>query len=892
MAWVHRIWNVLTPSRLSRDLEREIAFHIAERRDELIAGGMEPEAASREAARRFGNPLLQKERTRDVDVVVWLDSLVADVRHALRGLRRNPGFTAVAVLSLALGIGANTAIFSLANALLLKSLPVRDPAALVQVTMGTESGGYFTNPLWEAIRDRQKVFSGAFAFAGQRFTLTRGGPARRAPGALVSGGFFPTLGVTPAAGRLLAPSDDLRGCAPVAAVSEGFARREYGGAQTAVGRTLSLDGHSFAVVGVTDPAFSGIEVGSPVDVYVPLCSIAVLRDDPEVLDHRSMWYLQVVGRLADGTTRARAAAQLASVAPDVYRSTLPPKWGADDQKEYLASKLEVQPAARGLSELRDSYGKALMILMGIVALVLLVACANIANLLLARAASRQGESAIRQTLGAGRARLVRQLLTETVVLSLVGAAAGVVFASWASRLLVRFLSTGSRTVWLDLSLDLRVLGFTFLVALLTGLLFGLAPARHAARPRLHGVTRESGRGIVEGSARHRAGKALVLAQVAISLVLVVAAGLLVGSFRTLSTLDPGFRAQGVLVVRADFDGAGYDDAGLAIARGELLRRLRALPGVDAASASLLTPLGNMRWNELLVVPGYSPQNPRDAMAYFNAVSAGYFATMGTPLLAGRDLAEGDGAGAPRVAVVNQAFARKFLGPGSPLGKTFSTRVADGAGEPMQIVGVVGDAKYSSLDEEPPPTVYQPQGQVSEFGSTSSYELRSSGSLGALLGPVKDAVAQVSPAITIDTTTLADQLAVTLARPRLLATLSGFFGVLALLLAVIGLYGTLSYAVTRRRGEIGVRMALGAAGREVLRMVLAEAGLLVVAGLALGTALALVATRSLAAFLYGVEATDPTTLGIAAGILGITALGAGLIPAARAARTQPFAILRE
>jgi hypothetical protein len=394
MAWYQRAWNVLRPARLSRELDREIAFHIAERRDELIAGGMEPQEASREAARRFGNPLLQKERTRDADVVVWLESLLADVRHALRGLKRNPGFTAVAVLSLALGIGANTAIFSLTNALLLKSLPVREPGSLLRVTMGTDNGGYFTNPLWEAIRDRQKVFSGVFAYGGQRFKLTRGGPARRAPGAIVSGGFFPTLGVTPAAGRLLAPSDDVRGCSPVAAVSAGFAEREYGSAEAAVGRALSLDGHTFAVVGVTDPAFSGIEVGSPVDVYVPLCTLVVLRDDPAILDHRSKWYLQVVGRLADGVTPGRAGAQVAMVAPAVFRATLPPDWGSVDQKEYLASKLEVLPAAKGLSELREGYGKALTILMGVVALVLLVACANIANLLLARVScSRAGPAA-------------------------------------------------------------------------------------------------------------------------------------------------------------------------------------------------------------------------------------------------------------------------------------------------------------------------------------------------------------------------------------------------------------------------------------------------------------------------------------------------------------------
>jgi len=892
MAWYHRVWNVLTPGRVSRDIEREMEFHLAARRDELIACGMDPQTATREAARRFGNPLLQKERTRDADIVVWLESLLADVRFALRGLRRNPGFTTVAMLSLALGIGANTAIFSLTNALLLKSLPVRDPGTLVHLTLGTPDWTAFTNPLWEAIRDRQSALSGIFAYGSQRFELTRGGPARRALGAMISGSFFPTLAVTPSAGRLLAPADDQRGCPALAVVSHAFAEREFGSAAAAVGRTLSLDGHSVPVVGVTERGFTGIEVGVPMDVYVPLCSIAVLQDDPAVLDHRSRWFLDVIGRLPERTTIQRANAQLRTIAPAVYRATVPPNFGADEQKEYLASKLEVVPAANGLSDVRDKYGRALMILMGIVALVLLVACANIANLLMARAATRHAESAIRLTLGAGRGRLVRQLLTETVVLSLLGAAVGMLFARFASGLLVHFLTTRNRTVWLDLSLDARVLGFTFLVAVVTGLLFGLVPARHASRAGLQVRARGGGRGVIDGGTRHRAGKILVLAQVALSLVLVMAAGLLVGSFRRLSTLDPGFQARGVLVVRADFGSDKLDDTGLILARRDLLRRLRALPGVDQASTSLLTPMGSMRWNEALVVPGYAASGPRDAVAFFNAVSDGYFTAMGTPLVAGRDLAESDGAGAPRVAIVNRAFARKFFGARDPLGKTFSTINGDAPKPPMQIVGVVGDAKYSSLDEEPPPTVYQPFGQAEEIGSTFCYELRTARPPGSLLPAVQAAAAQVSPRITLDATPLDDQLAATLSRPRLLATLSGFFGVLALLLAVIGLYGTLSFAVTRRRGEIGVRMALGAAGREVLRMIFAEAGWLVLAGIALGTVLALAATRVLATFLYGVEATDPATLGIAAGVLGLTALGAGLLPAARAARTQPIETLRQ
>jgi len=891
MAWYHRAWNVVRPERLSRDLDREIEFHLAERTDELIAEGMAPEAAAREAARRFGNRMLQKDRTRDVDVVVWLESFVSDVRYALRGLRRSPVFTLVAVLSLALGIGANTAIFSLTNAILLRTLPVREPGALMQVTFGGDDGETFTNPQWEQIRDRQTVFSGAFAYGTRAFNLTTGGLIRRAAGATVSGDFFPTLGVVPAAGRLLDPSDDVAGCPAAAVVSDRFSRREYGGAG-AIGRTLSLDGQSFSVVGVTEPSFTGISVGAPVDVYVPLCTMPLLEGDPDILQERSTWYLSLLGRLKDGVAPDQARAQLGAVAPAVFRATVPGRWGKDGQARYLKRTLDARPASTGLSDVRNRYGRALTILMGVVGLVLLIACANIANLLLSRAAARREESAIRQALGAGRTRLVRQLLTETVVLSLLGAGLGALFAGWASRLLVSFLSSGEQPVWLDLSPDGRVLAFTLAVAVATGVLFGLAPAWLAAGADPGSATRSAARGRIRGGTRHRAGKALVLGQVALSLVLVAAAGLLVGSFHTLSTLDPGFRRDGVVLVNADFTNTGFDDGRRAVARGALLEALRSLPGVQSASASMITPVSGIMWNEDVVTDGFTPEDRDDSLAYFNTVSDGYFETLGTPLLTGRDLAATDDDGAPRVAVVNQAFADKFLGGQSPLGKTFSTRSGDTTNDPVQVVGVVGDAKYMSLTEDPPPTVYLPFGQGDVFGTRRTYALRTSAPPAALLGAIKASAARVSAGITLEVKPLSDQLASSLTRARLLATLSGFFGGLALLLAVIGLYGTLSYAVTRRRGEIGVRMALGATAREVIRMVFTEAGLLILGGIALGTVLALAATRLIASFLYGVQATDPVTLAAAAGVLALTALGAALLPATRAATVEPIDVLRE
>jgi len=891
MAWFHRLGNVLRPGRHAREIARELEFHVAERRDALIAAGLAPEAAAREAERRFGNRLLQTERTRDAGVVVWLESLVADLRYALRGFRRNPGFAAVAILSLALGIGANTALFTLTNAVLLRSLPVRDPGALVRLTKDEADDDAFTNPLWEAIRDRQNVFDGVFAYAGMRFNLAEAGPVRRTNGALVSGGFFSTLGVRAESGRLLGPGDDVRGCSPVVVASDGFARRELGGAAAAPGKAVSIGGHAFTVVGVADSGFRGIQVGTPVDLYAPLCSVTLLRDDPEALDRRSTWYLKLIGRRAPGVSLAQVEAGVAAIAPDVFAAALPPRWSPDDQRQFLETKLHALPAPRGISDLRDRYGRALVILLAIVFLVLLVACANIANLLLARAAARQGESALRRALGAGRARLVRQSLTEALLLSLIGAAAGVLFARWASALLVRFVTTSEFRPWLDLTPDLRVLGFAFLVAVGTGLLFGLAPARFASRAVPATAARGGARGLAGGDT-HRAGKALVVFQVALSLVLVAAAALLVGSFRRLAAVDPGFRAAGVLVIDADFRATGLENDALDLAKRDLLERLRALPEVDGASASQLTPIGRMRWDEVLVVPGFTAATPNDAVANFNTVSDGYFANLGLPLVAGRDLSPSDLPGAPRVAVVDQAFVRHFLGDGSPLGRTFAIRDRSETSDPIEIVGVVGDAKYGSLDETPSPTVYRPAGQQPGFGTQFAFEVRSGAPPADVVAAVKRTIAELQPEMSFELTTLSDQLARTLARPRLLATLSGFFGALALLLAVIGLYGTLSYTVTRRRGEIGLRMALGAAGGSVLRLIVSEAGRLILLGLGLGALLTHAATRWIATFLYGVAPNDPGTLGVSVVLLALTALGAALLPALRATRVEPSEVLRE
>ncbi|HEY5219720.1 MAG TPA: ABC transporter permease, partial [Gemmatimonadaceae bacterium] len=450
MAWYHRLLNMARADRHSRDLDREMAFHLDERADALRATGMNEDDATREARRRFGNRTAQKERTHDADVFAWMESLVADVRYALRTLIASPGFALVAILSLALGIGANTAIFSLTDALVLKSLPVSHPEQLVQVTMGARGGSGFTNPLWEQIRDNAPALSSAFAYSDTRFNLSRGGEVQMTRGAWVSGDFFSTLGVRAEAGRVLQRGDDFRGCPGVAAVSDAFARRQYGDPTNAVGKVLSLNDHPFPVVGVADAGFFGIEVGQTADIYVPLCAQELLFR-PGILDARSRWFLNIIGRPKPSLSTQQASAAMATVAAGIFKATLPTDWSTDNQQEYLKNTLSVVPAATGLSELRAQYGRALYILMVVVGVVLLIACANIANLLLARGAARQREISIRMAIGAGRGRLVRQLLTESVLLSLLGAALGVVFAHWATRLLVGLLTTRRQAVWLDLS---------------------------------------------------------------------------------------------------------------------------------------------------------------------------------------------------------------------------------------------------------------------------------------------------------------------------------------------------------------------------------------------------------------------------------------------------------
>ena len=761
MTW-HRRWlNLLSPGRVWRDIDREMAFHLEERVDELVASGMSPEQARREARRRFGRVETIRGRIRDVDVVGWLESLLFDIRYALRGLRAHRGFTVVAVASLALGIGANTGIFSLIDAVLLRSLPVRNPGEIVRLSMGDGTTN-FTNPLWEQIRDRQHFLAGT------------------------------------------------------AVLSHDFWEREYGGAGDIVGRTLSLDGHPFQIVGVARPGFSGIDVARPAKIFVPLCTAAILRPGRDVLDARSTWFLNVFGRLRPGETLAQARAGLATLFRSALEATVPRDWSPAEQENFRERTLTAESASNGMSLLRSRYDHALYVLLLVVGVVLLIACANVAQLLLARATARKHEVAVRLALGAGRARLARQTLVESLLVALAGAGLGLLFARWSSRVLVGFLARGGHGVRLDLSLDPRVLGFTVGVAVVTALLFGLAPVVRSNEVRPASAMRGTGRGVV-GDARHGAVRGIVVAQVALSFVLVVAAGLLVGSFRRLDTEDPGFQRHGVLVVTADWSNLQLSGAEQQAFPRRLLDRMRRLPGVAVAGAAEFTPVSGTSWNEVVSADGRVPASPRDAILWFNGVTDGYLGALDTRLLAGRDFTPGDDSASGRVVILSRTAAHRYFDEPAPLGKSIRLVRHDTLGASLRIVGIMEDAKYRRMDEEMLPTAYVPLEQTGT-GSTIRLTLRADGPTKTLIPEVTESMRALNPGIALEFTTLEDQVAASLARPHLLATLSGFFGALALLLAVIGLYGTMSYAVARRRNEIGVRIALGATRTRILRMV--------------------------------------------------------------------------
>ena len=834
--------------------------------------------------------------------LAWLENLWQDVRHGARLLRLSPAFFVVATLSLALGIGANTAIFQLLDAVRMRLLPVVHPEQLVELKIADNdhccSGNFsdrrpnFTFPQWEQIRAHQEVFSTIFAWGDVRFNLAASGEARYTDGLWVSGDYFRTLGVKPFAGRLISADDDRTGCgSPGAVLSYSFWQRAYGGDAGALGQKLSLDSRPFEIIGVVSPGFTGVEVGKTFDVAVPLCAEPWVSGERNRTTKRDHWWLAIIGRLKPGSSLERAVANARAISPQVFENTVPPNYRPDNAKWYAQYKLTADPAGSGVSLLRKRYSEPLWLLLGIAGLVLMIACANLANLMLARASAREREMAVRLAIGADRARLIRQLLAESLSLALIGAAVGALLARFLSEYMVNLLSTGADRLFVDLNADWRVFGFTAGVAVLTCILFGLAPALTATRTAPATAMKASGRGLTADRNRFGLRRILVVSQIAMSLVLVVGALLFARSMRNLLTLDPGFRENGLLVAGVGVDRLNMTPQARGAFHRELVRRVRGIPSIDEAATTSIVPLSGDGWNNFIDILGQ--QNAAKQNTWFSRVSSAYFRTMEAPLLAGRDFDEHDIPSSPAVAIVNQEFSRKFLGGKNPIGKSF--RVQTGPGEPeqlYQIVGLAKNSKYVDLRENFRATAFVAETQMKEPPDGWNVVIRSSMPLGSLMEAIKKTVLAENPGVSMRFQVFRTQVRESLLRERLMATLSGFFGLLALVLATVGLYGVIAYMVARRRGEIGIRIALGADRGNVLRLVLREAAVLLAIGLAIGTVLAIAVARTANSLLFGLQPSDPVTIAAAIAFLALVAIAASFLPAWRAARLDPMNALRE
>ena len=715
---------------------------------------------------------------------------------------------------------------------------------------------------------------------------------RYADGLFVSGDFFSVLGVPSVLGRTLSTQDDRAGCgSPGAVISYSFWQREFAGNSGVLGQSVRLDGRPFTIVGVTPAGFFGVEVGNRYDVALPLCADPLFSEDGKGrIPERRAWWLSAMGRLKPGWTIQRANAELRTLSPRIMEATLPPSYRPDDAKKYLANKLAVTAGGAGVSELRQRYENPLWILLATTGLVLLIACANLANLLLARASVREREIAVRQAIGASRGRLITQLLSESMLLALFGTALGALLAQALSRALVAFLTTPGNSLFVGLRLDPRVLGFMAGVAVLTCLLFGLAPAIRATSIAPASAMRSGGRGLTTGRDRFSLRRALVVAQISLSLVLLVGAFLFVRSLQKLLDVQPGFRPEGIVAVDLDLRPGHYSKDRLPEIYRDLLERLRVRTGAASAAQVGWTPVSGDGWNESTWAEGSSAAH-QDCS--YNRAGPGYFKTMDTAFLAGRDFDDRDDRKAPKVAIVNEAFSQRVFGGQNPVGRSFRVQAPAGKPDPIyQVVGLVRNTKYYELREDFKPIGFLPIAQDDDPGAGATYVLRTNAPVGGILRAATAAAAEVNPGFGIHFTVLTTQLKESLLRERLMAALAGAFGILAGALAVLGLYGVIAYMVARRRNEIGVRIALGAGRGRVIGLVLKEAAVLLGIGLAVGVGLALWAARAATSMLYDLKPYDPVTLGAAVALLAMVALVASYAPAYRASRLDPMEALRE
>jgi predicted permease len=745
-----------------------------------------------------------------------------------------------------------------------------------------------TNPIWEKLREDHQGFSEIAAWRNTGFSRDTGGDARFAKGLWVSGDFFRVLGVKAIQGRVFTAEDDRRGCGlPGAVISYGFWQQEYGGGP-ALGRKLMLNDKPVEVIGVTPASFFGVDVGQTFDVAVPVCSQPFLETNNK-LDLSTQWWLSVIGRLDPSWPVERVAAHLGAASPAIFAATLRPGYPVESVKDYLAMKLTAAPSPAGVSVLRETYSDPLRFLLGISGLVLLITCANLASLMLARTSAREREMAVRLAIGAARWRLIRQVLSESLLLSLAGAAAGAVLARTLSGGLVGFLNTANNPVSLDFKQDWRLFAFLLAVSLVTCVLFGLAPALRASRTAPAAAMKTGGHGMTASRGRLGFRGALVVSQVALSLVLLFTALLFTQSLRNLLTDDPGFQAKGVLIAGLDFTRLQIPLDRRAEFQRELLDRIRAIPGVDVAAETNIVPLSGGAWGNTVWIDGGTQRQDSN----FSGVSPQYFKTLDISMVAGRDFNDSDKAQSPRAAIVNQALAR-LLGLGeNPIGKRFRREATPGSPEEVnEIVGLVRDTKYSRIRRPAPAIAYLDIAQDKDADPSMQVLVRSKMPMEAVEGAIRRTMREVSSGISFNFAGLQDQIRQSLLAERLLATLSGFFGALAVVLAMIGLYGVMSYTVAERTSEIGIRMALGALRADVTAMILRKAAVLLVAGLAVGAGLSLAAASAASALLFGLKPRDPVTLAIAAAVLAAVALGASYLPARRAAALDPIASLKD
>ncbi len=927
-----RLRSLLRKRAVERELNDEVRFHLDKLIEEYAAKGLKPQEARFAALRELGGMEQIKEECRDMRRVNFVANLSQDIRYGVRMLAKSPGFTAVIILSLALGIGANTAIFSLIDAVMLKSLPVRQPEQLMLLnwvskgqsyvisdydgdswedSKGRDTGTSFAYPIYKAIRARNNSFSDVlgFADADQQLNLNVGGTSGLAKGQYVSGNYFSTLGVGAAAGRTIVDSDDQVNAGPVAVISYAYWTSRFGRDPSVVGKAIVVNSVPFTLVGVAAPEFFGLQAGHPTDAWIPLSTH--MQVDPSwsrwlpkgetIFSVRTEWWVLMMARMKPGATKEQASAALDVIVQQETSTIKPPPPG--ERRHDMTLQLptvELEPASGGLGELRRQFSQPLWVLMSLVGLVLVIACANVANLLLARSERRQKEIAVRLALGAGRRRIIRQLLTESLMLAAAGGACGVVLAYWGSGLLLRFMSGGGDQLHLSVSPDPTVLGFTVLVSLLTGTIFGLAPALRGTRLDLTPALKEGAGRIAGGTPgggrmRPTLGKGLVIAQAAISLMLLVGAGLFVRTLRNLMTEDLGFDRTNLLLFGIDASRAGYKGERLASFYQEMQRRIEAIPGVRSATMSRHFLVNDGQGGEGVVIEGYAPK-PGEANAggvigiYTHYVGSRFFETLGIPLLLGRTIQDSDTGAAPRIGVVNQAFARHYFGASSPIGHQFRF----GSADPLDItiVGVAGDATYGDLRKDPPPTIYVPYDQHLGILAWQNVEVRTAGDPMGVANTLRHVIRDLDRNVPMhDLMTETEQIDQATFQERLFARLSAFFALLALTLACIGLYGTLSYAVARRTNEIGIRMAIGAERSGIVRMVLAEALLLAVLGVAIGIPAALGSLRLISSLLFGLNTTDPVTFVVAALLLLSIAALAGYLPARRAAKVDPMVALR-